>query len=50
MTLLLTRNETPEATTIITRIMKIQTSSCTWISGSATASTMKVISATPVTP
>ena len=50
MTLLLIRNETPEATTIITRIMKIQTSSFTWISGSATASTMKEMSATPVTP
>ncbi len=32
------------------RIAKIQTKSCTCTSGSATASRMKVMSATPVTP
>jgi len=32
------------------RIAKIQTSSCTWTVGSFTASTMKAMSATPVTP
>ncbi len=44
------RNETPEATTIMTRIMKIQTRSFTWMSGSATARTMNEMRATPVTP
>ena len=39
-----------EATTIITRIMKIQTSNLTWMSGSWTASMMNEMSATPVTP
>ena len=39
-------------TTIMMRMTKIQTSSWTWIRCriSATASRMKVISATPVTP
>jgi hypothetical protein len=32
------------------RIAKIQTKSCTWTAGSLTASKMKVMSATPVTP
>ena len=32
------------------RIAKIQTSSLTWTSASVTASRMKVMSATPVTP
>ena len=36
--------------TITMRITKIQTSSCTCTVGSVTASRMKVISATPVTP
>ena len=36
--------------TIITRMAKIHTSSCTCTAGSGTASRMKVISATPVTP
>ena len=35
---------------IMTRIMKIQTRSWTWTFGSVTASRMKLISATPVTP
>ena len=34
----------------MTRIRKIQTSSLTCTAGSGTASTMKVMSATPVTP
>ena len=36
--------------TIMTRIRKIQTSSLAWTAVSVTASTMKVMSATPVTP
>ena len=36
--------------TIMTRIMKIHTSSCTCTVCSGTASMMNVISATPVTP
>ena len=36
--------------TIMMRIAKIQTSSFTWTLGSCTASRMKVMSATPVTP
>jgi hypothetical protein len=32
------------------RIRKIQTSNCAWTAVSGTASTMKTISATPVTP
>ena len=47
---LLTRYEPAEASTIITRIMKIQTSSWTCTDGSFTASMMNEISATPVTP
>ena len=35
---------------IMMRMAKIQTRSCTWTAGSVTASRMKVISATPVTP
>ncbi len=42
--------ERPDAMTIITRIAKIQTSSCTCTSGVWTASRMNEISATPVTP
>src|SRR5687768_8668299 len=42
--------ESPDASTIMMRIRKIQTSSVDWIAGSVTASTMKVMSATPVTP
>ena len=34
----------------MTRIMKIQTSSWTWMTGSFTASMMNEMSATPVTP
>ncbi len=41
--------ETAEATTITTRMTKIQTSSWTWYAG-LTASRMKTMSATPVTP
>ncbi len=37
-------------TSIMMRMTKIQTSSCTWIVGLFTPSKMKVISATPVTP
>ncbi len=47
---LLTRYDPAEASTIITRIMKIQTSSWTCTAGSFTASMMKEMSATPVTP
>ena len=47
---LFTRYEPAEASTIITRIMKIHTSSWTWTAGSLTASMMNEISATPVTP
>jgi hypothetical protein len=36
--------------TIMMRIAKTQTSSWTWTAGSFTASVMKAISATPVTP
>ena len=50
MTALLMRYEQPLATTIMTRIMKIQTSSCTCTISSDTAVRMKVMSATPVTP
>ena len=46
----LIRYETPLAMTIMMRITKIQTSSCTCTVGSATASRMNEISATPVTP
>src|ERR1051325_1424580 len=46
----LTRYDTPDATTIMMRIAKIQTRSWTWTVGSLTARTMKEISATPVTP
>ena len=42
--------ETPEEITIITRMAKIQTRSWLCTSGLETASTMNVISATPVTP
>ena len=49
-TALFTRYEPADASTIITRIMKIQTRSCTWITWSDTASMMNVMSATPVTP
>ena len=38
------------ATIIMTRMAKIQTSSCTWTRRSGTASRMNEISATPVTP
>jgi len=44
------RYDPPEATTIMTRMAKIQTRSWTWIRGSATARRMKEMSATPVTP
>src|SRR5215203_4352684 len=47
---LLTRYEIPLATTIMTRIMKIHTSSCTWTVSFETAVRMNVINATPVTP
>ena len=47
---LLTRYDPAEASTIITRIMKIHTSSCTCTAGSLTASMMNEMSATPVTP
>ena len=40
----------PLAMTPITRITKIQTSSCTWTVGSVTATRMNEMSATPVTP
>src|SRR3954447_1083538 len=50
LTALVPRYEKPEASTIITRIMKIQTRSCTWMDGSWTASMMNEMSATPVTP
>src|SRR5262245_8965131 len=46
----LTRYDTPEATTITMRIMKIQTSSWICTVGMETASRMNEISATPVTP
>ncbi len=46
----LTRYERPLATIIMTRIMKIQTRSCTCTVLSGTASRMNEISATPVTP
>ncbi len=45
------RKYAPELeTSMATRITKIQTSSCTCVVGSLTASRMKVIRATPVTP
>ncbi len=46
----LMRYETTEAMIIMMRIAKIQTRSWTWTSGLFTASRMKLISATPVTP
>ena len=46
----LMKYDAPDAITIITRIMKIQTSSCTCTVAFGTASRMNVISATPVTP
>ncbi len=46
----LTRYDRPLATIIMMRITKIHTSSCTWTTGSGTASRMNEISATPVTP
>src|SRR5919109_2997400 len=49
-TALLARYEMPDASTIMMRIRKIHTSSVAWMAGSVTASTMKEISATPVTP
>ena len=42
--------ETTDAMTIMMRIAKIQTRSFTWVVGSLTASRMKLMSATPVTP
>ena len=47
---LLIRYEKPDASTIMTRMRKIQTRSWAWMDVSATASTMNEISATPVTP
>src|SRR5216683_1535187 len=44
------KKETALDTSIMMRITKIQTSSCTCTVGSFTASRMKVIRATPVTP
>ena len=46
----LMKYETTLAITMTMRMTKIQTSSWTWMTGFAIASTMKVISATPVTP
>ena len=46
----LTRYDTPEETTIMMRIAKIHTSSWTWMFSTGTASRMKVMRATPVTP
>ena len=47
----LIRYETKLVTTIITRIAKIHTSSCTWFAAlPAAANKMNVMSATPVTP
>ena len=46
----LMKYDSPLAITMMMRIMKIHTSSCTCTSGSRTASMMKVMSATPVTP
>ena len=46
----LRRYDRPLAITIITRIMKIHTSSCTCTVASETATRMNEISATPVTP
>src|SRR4051812_15316304 len=46
----LTRYATPLASTITRRIAKIHTSSLAWMTGSRTASMIKVMSATPVTP
>ncbi len=46
----LQKYDRPEAMIIITRITKIHTSSCTCTEGSVTASMMKEIRATPVTP
>ncbi len=46
----LMKYDSADETTIMMRIAKIQTRSCTWIVGSLTASRMKVMSATPVTP
>ena len=42
--------EMPEATIIITRITNSHTSNCTCTAASGTASMMKLMSATPVTP
>src|SRR5690242_1817153 len=46
----LIRYDAPLATIITTRITKIHTRSCTCTAGSFTASTINVMSATPVTP
>src|SRR5678815_837226 len=46
----LMKYEAAEVMIISTRMTKIQTSSWTWTVGFATASRMKVMSATPVTP
>src|SRR5262245_41260249 len=46
----LTKYGAPQATTMSTRIMKIHTRSWTCTAGSRTASRMKEMSATPVTP
>ncbi len=42
--------ERAEATTIIARMKKSQTISCTWTAGLSTAMSTNVMSATPVTP
>ncbi len=44
------RYDTPLAMIMTTRITKIHTSSWTWTDGSDTATRMKEMSATPVTP
>src|SRR5262245_28124828 len=49
-TVSLMRYDTPLATIIRTRMVKIHTSSCTCTAGSLTASRMNEIRATPVTP
>ena len=46
----LMKYEPTDATTIMMRIAKIQTSSWTWCVAFGTASRMKLMSATPVTP
>src|SRR5205085_1200924 len=46
----LTKYDTPDMKSIRNRMAKIQTMSLAWMSGLGTASVMKVISATPVTP